>query len=189
MFISPQSGGYDTAPGIWNDAQAEQLKKVVDAIYENKSYMFVQLWNLGRAAIPSCLKRDGLAYLSAFDVNNKANDVYDCNIIKEIEQFKKDYLYAAGKAFKAGVEIHSANGYILNQFLDLGFNTRTDQHGSQSYENKSRFLFETYDLLIKEFGSDNIALRLTPYGLFNGITGTDHLEDTIGLYTYVYQQF
>ncbi|KAF0274322.1 hypothetical protein FOG51_00696 [Hanseniaspora uvarum] len=204
-FISPQAGGYDNAPGIWNDAQTEQLKKIVDAIHENKSYMFVQLWNLGRAAIPALLQRDGLAFLSASDVYNETNDVYDCKsialkcgnllrgcTIEEIEQFKKDYVNAARNAFKAGadgVEIHSANGYLLNQFLDLGSNTRTDQYGPQSYENRTRFLFETYDLLAKEFGSDKIGLRLSPYGVFNGMTGPDHLEDTQGLYTYIYQQF
>ena len=204
-FISPQAGGYDKAPGIWNDAQTEQLKKVVDAIHENKSYIFVQLWNLGRAAIPALLQKDGLAYLSASDVYNETNDIYDCKsialktgnllracTIEEIDQFKKDYVNAARNSFKAGadgVEIHSANGYLLNQFLDLGSNTRTDKYGPQSYENRSRFLFEAYDLLVEEFGSDKIALRLSPYGLFGGMTGPQNLEDTIGLYTYIYQQF
>ncbi|CAI8495622.1 unnamed protein product [Hanseniaspora opuntiae] len=204
-FISPQAGGYDNAPGIWSDAQVEQLKKVVDAVHENKSFMFVQLWNLGRAAIPALLKRDGLSYLSASDVYNEINDAYDCKsiaakcdnplrgcTIEEIEQFKKDYLKAAENAFKAGadgVEIHSANGYLLNQFLDLNSNKRTDQYGPQSYENRSRFLFETYDLLVNQFGPGKVAVRLSPYGLFNGMTGPHHLEDTLGVYTYIYKQF
>ncbi|KAF0269875.1 hypothetical protein FOG48_01048 [Hanseniaspora uvarum] len=127
-----------------------------------------------------------------FSIALKCGNLLRACTIEEIDQFKKDYVNAARNSFKAGadgVEIHAANGYLLNQFLDLGSNTRTDKYGPQSYENRSRFLFEAYDLLVEEFGSDKIALRLSPYGLFGGMTGPQNLEDTIGLYTYIYQQF
>ncbi|CAI8508487.1 unnamed protein product [Hanseniaspora opuntiae] len=164
-YISAAAGGDDYIPGIWNDKQTGAWKKIIDGIHENKSFFFVQLWNIGRQANPKILKRDGFPYLSASGVYNERNDFVPSKklaeesnnplracTIEEIESFKKDYVNATRNAFKAGadgVEIHAANGYLLNQFLDLGSNKRTDKYGPQSFENRSRFLFEVYDLLVQ----------------------------------------
>ncbi|KAF0272312.1 hypothetical protein FOG51_02697 [Hanseniaspora uvarum] len=203
-FISAKAGGYDTVPGIWNDEQVASLTKVIDAIHANKSYMFVQLWNLGRQADPIVLKNEGFEYLSAsavYPINDNAidstkkakecgNPLKACSI-QDIEDFKRDYLVAARNAFKAGadgVEIHSANGYLLNQFIDLKINKRTDQYGPQSFENRSRFLFEVLDSLVEEFGGDKVALRLSPFGTFGDMSGDDSYPETIQMYTYIYQE-
>ncbi|KAF0268094.1 hypothetical protein FOG48_02832 [Hanseniaspora uvarum] len=109
------------------------------------------------------------------------NPLKACSI-QDIEDFKRDYLVAARNAFKAGadgVEIHSANGYLLNQFIDLKINKRTDQYGPQSFENRSRFLFEVLDSLVEEFGGDKVALRLSPFGTFGDMSGDDSYPETI----------
>lgn len=203
-FISGKAGGYENVPGIWNDEQAASLKKVIDAIHANKSYMFVQLWNLGRQADPIVLKNEGYDFLSAsevYPINDNAvdstrkskecgNPLKACTI-EDIEDFKRDYLVAARNAFKAGadgVEIHAANGYLINQFIDVKVNKRTDQYGPQSFENRSRFLFEVLDSMVAEFGADRVAVRLSPFGTFGDMSGDDAYPETIQMYTYIYQE-
>lgn len=204
-YISAAAGGDDYIPGIWNDKQTDAWKKIIDGVHENESFFFVQLWNIGRQANPKILKRDGFPYLSASGVYNDRNDFVPSKklaeksnnplracTIEEIESFKRDYVNATRNAFRAGadgVEIHAANGYLLNQFLDLQSNKRSDQYGPQNFENRSRFLFEVYDLLSKEFGSERIGLRLSPYGVFGGMTGDQNIEDTNALYSYIYDEF
>ncbi|KAL6926406.1 hypothetical protein ACO0SA_003894 [Hanseniaspora valbyensis] len=203
-FISLKAGGYDGVPGIWSDKQVESLSKCVKAVHDNGSYIFIQLWNLGRQADPEVLKKDGCEYLSSsavypandnsVDSTKKAlacgNHIKACTI-EDIEQFKRDYLVAARNSFKAGadgVEVHSANGYLLNQFLDKKINHRDDQYGPQSFENRSRFLFEVFDELVEEFGADKVSLRLSPFGTFGDMSGDSDPEDTVALYSYVYDQ-
>lgn len=203
-FISLKAGGYDNIPGIWNEQQVKSLTECVDAIHENGSYIFIQLWNLGRQADPKVLQKDGYEYLSSsaiYPANDNAvdstvkakecgNSIKACSI-EDIEQFKKDYLVAARNSFKAGadgVEVHSANGYLLNQFLDKKVNHRTDQYGSQSYENRARFLLEVFDSLVAEFGGDKVALRLSPFGTFGDMSGDATTDDTVALYTYLYSE-
>lgn len=204
-YISPAAGGDDFIPGIWNKTQVNAWKQIINTVHQNKSFFFLQLWNIGRQANPKILRRDGFPYLSASGVYNERNDfvpskkiaeesnnVLRACTIEEIENFKKDYVNATKNALEAGadgVEIHAANGYLLNQFLDLGSNKRTDQYGPQSFENRSRFLFEVYDLLAKEFGSEKIGLRLSPYGVFGGMTGDKNIKDTNALYAYIYDEF
>ncbi|OBA26207.1 NADH:flavin oxidoreductase/NADH oxidase [Hanseniaspora valbyensis NRRL Y-1626] len=204
-FISAQAGGCDFVPGIYSEEQVESLTKIASAIHENESYVFVQLWNLGRAAFPNVLKRDGFPYLtsSAECLNDgdeelaKQQALEPSNplrsaTIDEIEQFKKDYINAARNSFKAGadgVEIHSANGYFLNQFLDKKANKRQDKYGSQNYENRSRLLLEVFDSLSAEFGADRVSLRLSPYGTFNSMSGSDDIQETDAFYSYLYDQF
>lgn len=204
-FISPKAGGYDNAPGIYNDNQVKSLTIVADAVHENKSFIFVQLWNLGRAGDPAVLSRDGLPYLSASDKYITVGDYMETQkkaeesgnklrpvTLEEIDEFKKDYVAAARNAFKAGVdgvELHSANGYLLNQFLDKKSNQRTDKYGSQNYENRSRLLLEVFDELVEEFGNEKVALRLSPFGAFGDMSGSEFSDDTIAFYSYLYKEF
>lgn len=204
-YISAAAGGDDYIPGIWNDSQVKAWKQIISTVHKNESFFFVQLWNIGRQANPKILKRDGYPYLSASGEYNERNDFVPSKqlaekadnplrgcTIEEIESFKKDYVNATKNAFAAGadgVEIHAANGYLINQFMDLGSNKRTDQYGPQTYENRSRLLFEVYDLLAKEFGGDKVGLRISPYGVFGGMTGDKDIKDTNSFYTYVYDQF
>ncbi|CAI4867531.1 CBM_collapsed_G0057530.mRNA.1.CDS.1 [Saccharomyces cerevisiae] len=155
-FISPQAGGYDNAPGIWSDEQVAEWKNIFLAIHDCQSFAWVQLWSLGWASFPDVLARDGLRYDCASDrvymnatLQEKAKDANNLehSLTKDdIKQYIKDYIHAAKNSIAAGadgVEIHSANGYLLNQFLDPHSNKRTDEYGG-TIENRARFTLEVY---------------------------------------------
>lgn len=169
-FISAAAGGYPSAPGIWNKEQTQAWSKVIKAVHDKKSFFFVQLWALGRSAFKSDLDSNGLPYVSASDVPESVNNPDSPKprpLTKdEIKQYVKDYVNAAKNAIEAGadgVEIHSANGYLLDQFLHENTNHRTDEYGG-SIENRARFLFEVVDALIETVGANRLAVRISPWG-------------------------
>ncbi|QLL32353.1 hypothetical protein HG536_0C05220 [Torulaspora globosa] len=182
-FPSAQSGGYDNAPGIWSEKQLEQWKKIFAKIHENKSFVWVQLWVLGRQAFPDTLARDGLPYVSASDEVYmdetqrekavKSNNPQHGLTKDEIKQYIKEYVQSAKNSIEAGadgVEIHSANGYLLNQFLDPISNKRTDEYGG-SIENRARFTLEVVDAVTEAIGCDKVGIRFSPYGTFGTMSG------------------
>ncbi|CCH58833.1 hypothetical protein TBLA_0A10550 [Henningerozyma blattae CBS 6284] len=183
VFISEQAGGYDNAPGCYSDEQIAEWKKICDVVHKNHSFIWPQLWALGWAADAKSMSRDGLRYDGATD-NVYSNDKYGIlakeNNIKihglttdDIKQYIKDYVNAAKRVIAAGadgVEIHSANGYLLNQFLDENSNKRTDQYGG-SIENRARFPLEVVDALIEAVGAEKVGIRFSPYGTFNDMAG------------------
>ena len=183
-FISPQAGGYDHAPGIWSEAQVTEWKKIFAKIHENKSFVWVQLWNLGRQAGIREMARDGLRYDSASDgvymdeeseklsleVKNPQHGLTE----DEIKQYIKEYIHAAKNAIAAGadgVEIHGAHGYLLNQFLDSLSNKRTDKYGG-CIENRARFTLEVVDALIDAIGAEKVGIRLSPYHTYGTMSGS-----------------
>lgn len=182
-FPSAQSGGYDNAPGIWSKEQLEQWEKIIARIHKNKSFVWVQLWVLGRQAFADSLARDGLRYDSASDGVYmdeeqreravKSNNPQHGLTKDEIKQYIRDYVDAAKKSLAAGadgVEIHSANGYLLNQFLDPISNKRTDEYGG-SIENRARFTLEAVDAVVEAVGCDKVGIRLSPYGKYGTMSG------------------
>ncbi|KAK5962329.1 alkene reductase PWA37_000371 [Arxiozyma heterogenica] len=182
-FISPQAGGYDNAPGIWSQEQVDEWTKIFKRIHDNKSFVFVQLWNLGRQAFPDTMARDGLRYDSASDNVYmseeqkeralKANNPQHGITKEEIKQYIKEYVEAAKNSIAAGadgVEIHSANSYLLNQFLDPISNKRTDEYGG-SIENRSRFVLEVVDAIVEAIGHKKVGIRFSPYGLYGTMSG------------------
>lgn len=181
-FISPEAAGYDSAPGIWSEDQVEHWKPVIQKIHDNKSFVFVQLWNLGRQSFPAVLKRDGLPFVSASDVymdeESEKAAIAAGNPLRaltkeEIKEHIKAYVHAAKNALTAGadgVELHVANGYLANQFLDPISNKRTDEYGG-SIENRARFALEIVDALIEAIGSVKLGIRLAPYGEFGTMSG------------------
>lgn len=195
-FISPQAGGYDNAPGIWLDEQNEQWKKIFQKIHNNKSYVFVQMWNLGRQAFPDCMARDGLRYDSASDDVYMDEETKQAAIkvgIKqhgitkeEIKQYIKEYVESSKKIIASGadgVEIHSANGYLLQQFINASTNKRTDEYGG-SIENRARFTLEVVDALINAIGAEMVAIRLSPFYRSAGMLGADEPE-VFEMYSYI----
>lgn len=183
VFPSAQSGGYDNAPGIWSEEQWVQWKKIFSAIHEQKSFVWVQLWVLGREAFADNLARDGLRYDSASDDLYmaeeekqralKSNNLQHGITKEEIQQYIKDYVTAAKKSVELGadgVEIHSANGYLLNQFLDPISNHRTDEYGG-TIENRARFTLEVVDALVDAIGPERVGIRFSPYGKFGTMSG------------------
>ncbi|CCE61305.1 hypothetical protein TPHA_0A02230 [Tetrapisispora phaffii CBS 4417] len=182
-FISPQAGGYDNAPGVWSEEQLAEWKKIFARVHANKSFIWPQLWALGRQSEPDTLARDGLKYVSASDdlyrdetekaLAIKSNNPQHGLTKDEIKQYIADYVQAAKNVIEAGadgVEIHSANGYLLNQFLDPISNNRTDEYGG-SIENRSRFTLEVVDALIEAIGAEKVGIRFSPYGTFGSLSG------------------
>lgn len=195
-FISAQAGGYDNAPGIWSDEQNEQWKRIFQGIHANKSYVFVQLWNLGRQAFPECMARDGLRYDSASDdvyMNEETKQaaikagIKQHGITKdEIKQYIKEYVESSKKIIASGadgVEIHSANGYLLQQFINASSNKRTDEYGG-SIENRARFTLEVVDALVDAIGAERVAIRLSPFFRSAGMLGVDEPE-VFEMYSYI----
>lgn len=194
-FPSAQSSGTDNAPGIWSQEQVTEWKKIFSKIHENKSFVWVQLWVLGRQASPKSLKRDGLRYDAPSDEpymseETKKEAIESGNpqhglTHEEIKQYIQDYVQAAKNSLEAGadgVEIHSANGYLLNQFLDPKSNKRTDEYGG-SIEKRARFLLEVVDAVVDAVGHEHVGVRLSPYGTFGNMSGA---SDPLFLAQYAY---
>lgn len=135
----------------------------------------MQLWALGRAAIKADLDSRGLPYVSASSIaehtTNPEGFVPHSLTIPEIKEYVANYVQAAKNAIEAGadgVEIHSANGYLLDQFLHENSNTRTDEYGG-SIENRARFTLEVVDAVVAAIGADKVGIRLSPWGKFGEV--------------------
>lgn len=183
-FVSEQGGLYDHVPGIWSQEQVEGWKKITDRVHENGSKMCIQLWSLGRVGKPSLLKKRGKPYLAPSAIypdEDLKKEAEDCDnllrpfSLEEIEIHKQEYVQAAKNAIAAGfdyVEIHSAHGYTLDQFLQSVSNHRTDKYGG-SIENRARLVLEIVDLLIPIVGASKLAIRLSPYAKFQAMSGSE----------------
>ncbi|CAE6476323.1 unnamed protein product [Rhizoctonia solani] len=183
--ISPEAAGYDHVPGIWSDEQIEAWKKVTDEVHERNSYIYIQLWALGRAADPKVLAREGLPFVSASPIPmEEGGPVPRALSEEEIQGYVQLYVQAAKNAvFKAGfdgVEIHSANGYLLDQLLQDNSNKRTDQYGG-SIENRARFVLEVADAVTAAVGAKKTGIRFSPWNKFQGM----RMQDPIPTFSYV----
>lgn len=182
--ISPTGRGYLGAPGIFTDEQVAGWKKVLARVHAKGGKMFLQLWHVGRQShrelqpgnvspvAPSAVDYDGVAFTSQGWVAVTPARALETG---EIAAIVEDYRHAAERALAAGfdgVEIHAANGYLIDQFLQDGANKRTDRYGG-SVENRTRFLLEVADAVISVWGADRVAVRLTPSGTFAGMSDTD----------------
>jgi len=181
--ISTMGIGYPCTPGIHTLMQIQGWKKITQVVHGKGGKIFLQLWHVGRishssyhegklSVAPSAVKPSGEVY--TFD-GMKEYETPRALEIKEIEELVTKYVTGAKNAIEAGfdgVEIHGANGYLIDQFLRDGTNSREDQYGS-SIKNRSRFLFEIIEAIIKEIGADKVGLRLSPSGTFNDMTDSD----------------
>jgi len=179
-FISPQASGYNNVPGIWNDAQIAAWKGVTDAVHAKGSFIYLQLWALGRVAVPKNLEREtGGPYpvVSASAVPVEQNGrVPKALTVEEIKSFVAHYAQAAKNAIAAGfdgVEIHGANGYLVDQFWQDVCNQRTDEYGG-SIEKRARFGLEVTKAIIEAIGdSKKVGIRLSPWSDFQGMKMDD----------------
>lgn len=187
--ISTEGIGYPATPGIHTDAQVEGWKKVTEAVHEKDGKIFLQLWHVGRIShssyhngtppvAPSAIKPLGQIY--TFE-GMKDFEIPKALSVDEIKKIVQEYVSAAKNAIKAGfdgVEVHGANGYLVDQFLRDGTNHRTDEYGG-NVENRARFLFEITEAVIAEIGADRVGVRLSPSGTFNDMSDsnpTKHFE-------------
>ncbi|KUI64898.1 Chanoclavine-I aldehyde reductase [Cytospora mali] len=177
-FIAPQAGGYHMAPGIWSQAQIDSWKKVTEAVHEKKSFIYMQLWALGRAAPVDGVKKDAgpdAKVVSSSDIPFEGGAKPTPLTEEEIQWYIQQYAQAAKNAVEAGfdgVEIHGANGYLVDQFVQDTCNNRTDRWGG-SIENRARFALEVTKAVTDAVGSDKTGIRLSPFSTFQGMKMAD----------------
>ncbi|KAF7872406.1 hypothetical protein EAF04_003327 [Stromatinia cepivora] len=185
-FIAPQAGGYSHVPGIWSKDQITAWKKVTDAVHAKKSYIWMQLWALGRAADATYLEQTGYKVKSASDIPFEGGAKPEPLTEAEIKDYFGLYAQAAKNAIEAGfdgVEIHGANGYLVDQFFQDTANQRTDSWGG-SIENRARFGLEVTKAVVAAVGADKTAIRLSPYSPFQGMK----MADPIPQFSYIAQE-
>lgn len=193
--ISLQGLGWVETPGIYTDEMVAGWKPVVDAVHAEETPIFLQLWHCGRASHSSFLNGEPPVAPSAIKINGEgvhtANGKQPHEVPRALEESEikaliQDYRAAAQRAKDAGfdgVEIHSANGYLLDEFLQSKTNTRTDAYGG-SIEKRYRLLGEIVTAICEVFPTSRVAVRLAPNGVFNDMGSPDYREQ----FTYVAQQ-
>jgi len=180
IIIRPDGQGYPNTPGLFSQAQVEGWEIVTDAVHKNGGKIFAQLWHTGRVAHPYFFGNgDAHAAVlapSAIGVEGSVPRMRELTYkipkpvtAEEIKKLVGDYGQAAENAIKAGfdgVEIHGANGYLIDQFLHHDSNRRNDEYGGSS-ENMVRFPLEVIDEIINRIGADRTGLRVSPGAYFN----------------------
>ncbi|KZP19731.1 NADH:flavin oxidoreductase/NADH oxidase [Athelia psychrophila] len=169
--VSERGGGLVGAPGIYTEAQIAAWKKVVDVVHAKGSFIYMQLFAFGRAAQPEALEREGgYPYVAPSPIALTGNPATPRALsVEEIEEYVLDFGTAAAAAVDGagfdGVEIHFANGYLIDQFLNENSNQRTDQYGG-SIENRAKFALDVVAASAKAVGAKRTAVRLSPWGTF-----------------------
>lgn len=181
--ISISGRGWQGAPGLYSDQQAAGWKRVVDAVHKKGGRMFAQLWHVGRASnvemtdgaapvAPSVVPYQETVSTPSGWVKTSPHRALD---IAEIPGIVEDYRRAAERARLAGfdgVELHAANGYLPDQFLQDGSNRRTDAYGGP-IENRARFLLEVVEAMASVWGGARVAVRIGPGGTWNGMSDSN----------------
>jgi N-ethylmaleimide reductase len=178
--ISPQGVGYPNTPGIHTKEQVEGWKKVTDAVHQRDGRIFLQLWHVGRIShpslqpkgalpvAPSAIKPEGEAYTyQGLQPMVTSRALESSEIPGIVEQYRNAARNALDAGFD-GVEIHGANGYLLDQFLRDGTNHRNDAYGG-SVENRARLLIEVTKAVTEVWGSDRVGVRISPVHTFNSM--------------------
>lgn len=184
--ISPQGFGWLGAPGIHTPAHVEGWRKVTNAVHRNGGKIFLQLWHMGRVSHPDFLGGELPVAPSAIaaqgdthtPLGKKSYVTPRALETAEIAAIVQDYANAtrlARDAWFDGVEIHAANGYLIDQFLRDGSNQRTDRYGG-STENRTRFLLEVTDVVVHAWAPDRVGVRFSPTGAYNDMSDSDPLK-------------
>lgn len=175
-IIRADGQGYPNTPGLFTAEQIQGWQRVTKAVHNNGGKIFAQLWHTGRVAHPHFFNGNSVLAPSALKVEDTVPRMRELEYIEptpvtvaQIEQLVKDYAQAASNAIDAGfdgVEIHGANGYLIDQFLHYNSNHRTDEFGG-SPENMSRFALLVVDAISERIGAKRTALRISPGAYFN----------------------
>ncbi|MGJ9419047.1 alkene reductase [Massilia sp. CMS3.1] len=170
--VSPLGKGYMATPGIYSDAQVEGWKPITQAVHDAGSKIVAQIWHVGRVThpnltggaqpiAPSAVAPKVTAYTHAGKVEAPEPRAI---AFEEIKEIVAEYRRGAANAIRAGfdgIELHGANGYLIDQFLRDGANKRTDEYGG-SIENRARFALEVVDAVVAEIGAGRVGIRLSP---------------------------
>lgn len=182
--------GYPRIPGLYSAEQINAWKKVTDAVHEKGGKIFVQLMHTGRITHPLNLPA-GAKVVAPSAIAAAATQMYtDAEGMKtlpvpeainqsEIAETIAEFVHSAEAAISAGfdgVELHGANGYLLDQFLNITSNTRNDNYGG-SADNRNRFVIEVAEAVANAIGKDKVGIRLSPFGAFNEMSSDDTTED------------
>ncbi len=193
--ISPQGQGYLNTPGIYNEKQKDAWAKINRSVHAEGGKMVVQLWHVGRIShnsllpegsqpiAPSAIQATADTFTDKGVENASPPKALDINGIKGVIA---DYVQAARLATEAGfdgVEVHAANGYLLNQFISAHTNVREDEYGGGP-ENRARLLLEVVDAIAAEVGHGRVGVRLSPTGTFNDFADPDAAEN----YSHIYKE-
>ena len=182
--ISRQGYGYAGAPGIYDDAQIAGWRAITDAVHEHGGQIVMQLWHVGRQShpdiqpngeapvAPSAIQAEGYGYATHGPVPFSMPRALE---LEEIPGIIAEFGAGAARAMEAGfdgVEIHGANGYLPDQFLQDATNQRTDDYGG-AIENRARFLLEVTQAAIDAFGAERVGVRLSPSGTYGSMSDSD----------------
>lgn len=194
---SPNGLGYSRIPGLFNESQVNGWEKVTKAVHAAEGMIFVQLMHTGRIGHPLNLPSGAIllapsAVKAAGQMWTDQEGMQDFPVPKsmteeELKQSVREFENATALALKAGfdgVELHGANGYLLEQFLSPFSNQRTDKYGG-SIENRCRFVLEVVDAVSKTIGKEKTGIRLSPFGVASDMPHYPEIEET---YTYLAEQ-
>ncbi|MGB9929806.1 MAG: alkene reductase [Methanosarcina sp.] len=184
--VSPQGVGYAHTPGIYSEAQVAGWKEITDAVHQAGGRIFIQLWHVGRVShpdllggalpvAPSALPVEGYVHTAG---GKKPIPIPRALETDEIPDIIKQFRQAAENAKTAGfdgVEIHGANGYLLDQFLRSGSNKRTDKYGG-SLENRARLPLEVTEAVIEVWGGDRVGYRISPHNIARSMSDANPKE-------------
>jgi len=201
--VDQSSHGYARIPGIHSEAQKRAWLPVTEEVHRRGGTIFMQLWHVGRLAHSSLLP-DGQAPVGATAEQAIGSDVFahgpDGRLrfmaaeaprplgTEEVTAMVGTFARAAANAREAGfdgVEIHAANGYLIEQFMNSVLNTRTDRYGGGNMEDRTRFLMEIVDAVVAEFGPGRVGVRLSPFGKYGSMPADPLVEET---FLYVVEQ-
>lgn len=185
--VSEQAAGWSETPGIYSEAQIQAWRQVTDAVHQQDGKIFLQIWHTGRASHPD-FQLNGARPISASAIK-PAGEVHTPQgkkpfvtpravSLDEIPSIVQDFAQATGNARKAGfdgVEIHGANGYLIDQFLRDGTNERQDAYGG-TIENRTRFLLEVVEAAVAVWSADHVGVRLSPTNAFNDMRDSNPIS-------------
>ena len=184
--VDPMGVGYPQVPGIWSSQQVELWKPIVDEVHQAGGRIFAQIWHVGRIShssylhgrlpvAPSAIAAPGHVTLVRPLTDHETPHALTTAEVKQVvEQFGHGARNAKAAGFD-GVELHGANGYLLDQFLQSGTNQREDEYGG-SVENRARLMLECTDAAIAEFGAGRVGMHLAPRSDIHGISDTNRAE-------------
>ncbi len=195
--VSSHSKGYAWTPGIYTKAQVDGWTLVTEEVHRSGGKIFLQIWHVGRMAHTS-LMPNGEAPWGVTDEKASESDVFAHNAdgklafmraspprqirTEEISELLKEFTLAFKNAKLAGfdgVEIHAANGYLFDQFMNSVLNTRADSYGGKTPQSRTRFLLEVVDAAIRELGAHNVGVRVSPFGRYNSMPADPRVEETL----------
>ena len=182
--VSLRGYGYARAPGIYSDTQISGWKKITGAVHAKGGRIFLQLWHVGRQShpalqpngddpvAPSAIQAEGHAYSADGPVSfSMPRPLKLHEIAPIVEEFRRGSVRALAAGFD-GVEIHGANGYLPDQFLEDGTNKRTDQYGGK-IQNRARFLLEVTEAAVSVWGGNRVGVRISPSGKYGSMTDSN----------------